>query len=227
MSVPRIRIIKNGPYIVTGNVLLSEKFITPKGPSYELKNGRQLPQSEEYALCRCGKSKNPPFCDGSHEHINFDGTETASRKPYAERLEEVVEGPDLILQDDGRCAYARFCHRADGNAWTLTEFSGNPKYKEEAIQAAFECPSGRLTAADKEGKAYEPGYEPSIEILQDPQNQVSGPITVRGRIPIESSDGYTYEVRERAALCRCGRSRNKPFCDASHVSVHYRDKTGK
>ena len=67
MSVPRIRIIKNGPYIVTGNVLLSEKFITPKGPSYELKNGRQLPQSEEYALCRCGKSKNPPFCDGSHE----------------------------------------------------------------------------------------------------------------------------------------------------------------
>jgi CDGSH-type Zn-finger protein len=39
---------------------------------------------------------------------------------------------------------------------------------------------------------------------------------VRGGITIESADGVPYEVRNRVTLCRCGRSDNKPFCDASH-----------
>ncbi len=62
----RIRIIKDGPYVVTGNVKLSVSIITPKGEGYVWKAGRELPQAESYRLCRCGRSKNPPFCDGSH-----------------------------------------------------------------------------------------------------------------------------------------------------------------
>ena len=38
-----------------------------------------------------------------------------------------------------------------------------------------------------------------------------------GRIPIQSADGTEYEVRNRATLCRCGRSHNKPFCDGTHL----------
>ena len=36
-------------------------------------------------------------------------------------------------------------------------------------------------------------------------------------------DGSTYELRNRYALCRCGASRNKPFCDAMHVSIGFSD----
>ena len=89
----------------------------------------------------------------------------------------------------------------------------------------MECPAGRLLAVDKSGKEFEPEYEPSIDILQDPQNRVSGPISVKGKIPIESADGFHYEVRNRVTLCRCGRSRIKPFCDNSHTENRFHDLT--
>ncbi|MCO1602684.1 hypothetical protein [Desulfosporosinus nitroreducens] len=79
--------------------------------------------------------------------------------------------------------------------------SDNPKYREEAIIAASECLAGRLVAYDKTGKAIEPEYEPSVEILQDPEKEASGPIFVKGNIPIESADGYTYEIRNRVTFC--------------------------
>jgi CDGSH-type Zn-finger protein len=70
----------------------------------------------------------------------------------------------------------------------------------------------------------EPQLEPAIDIIQDPEKAVSGGIYVQGNILIESADGQVYEVRNRIMLCRCGKSRNKPFCDASHVPTHFSDK---
>ena len=128
--------------------------------------------------------------------------------------------------DDSRCAFARFCHQEDGKVWGLVENSNHPKLREEAIKGVGDCPSGRLTVFDKTGKAIEPEFEPAVEILQDPENKVSGPIFVKGNIPIECADGNIYETRNRVALCRCGRSRNKPFCDATHVSAGFSDKKG-
>jgi len=218
----KIKVIKNGPYIITGNVPLSEKIIVPKGKEYELKDGRELPQAEEYHLCRCGKSKNAPFCDGSHEKKNFVGTETASRDKYVERA-ELYEGPSFDLLDDDRCAFARFCHTDKGKTWELVENDDKQEYKEKAIKSANECPTGRLTLIDKTGKAIEIKYEPSIDIIQDPERGVSAGIFVKGNISIEAADGHVYEVRNRAALCRCGKSWNKPFCDASHVSINFSD----
>lgn len=219
----KIKIVKNGPYIVSGNVPLTEKIIVSKGKINEFEDGREFPQSEQYSLCRCGKSKNAPFCDGSHVKAGFDGTEVASREKYSDRA-ELLEGPGLDLRDDNRCAYARFCHREGGSVWELTEESDDQKTREEAIIAASQCPAGRLVALDKTGKAIEPEYEQSIEIIQDPGKKVSGPIFVKGNIPIESSEGFVYEERNRVTLCRCGNSRNKPFCDARHVPSHYSDK---
>lgn len=219
----KIVVSKNGPYLVTGNIPLSEKIITPKGKGYELKEGRKLPQSEEYSLCRCGKSKNPPFCDGTHKSINFNGTETATNNKYMERA-GLLEGPEIDLLDDGRCAFARFCHQEKGNVWQLTEESDDEESKKEAIQGACDCPTGRLTAVEKSGRMIEPVYKPSIEIVQDPEKKVSAGIFVKGNIPIESSDGETYEIRNRVALCRCGKSRNKPLCDATHVLSNFSDK---
>lgn len=212
----KIKIIKNGPYIVYGNVPLHEKIIAPKGNGYELLDGRELPNSEVYSLCRCGKTKTPPFCDGSHVKEKFDGTETAARDKYIDRAELII-GPELDLLDDDRCAFARFCHREKGSAWDLIEHSDIAENKSEAILAASECPAGRLTAVDKEGNLIEPEYKPAIEIVQDPEMQVGAAIFVKGNIPVESSDGQLYEIRNRYALCRCGMSKNKPFCDATHI----------
>ena len=215
-SMKKIRIVKNGPYMVTGNIHISEKIIHPTKNGSEFQEGRPLPQNEEYALCRCGKSKNAPFCDDSHQKNGFQGQEVASREKYENRA-EFLQGPDLDLLDDNRCAYARFCHSAEGNVWEILENTDDPQTRATAIRIAGNCPSGRLVAVDKDGKQYEPEYEPAIEIISDPANGVESGIFVKGNIQIESADGVFYEKRSRVMLCRCGKSRNKPFCDASHI----------
>ena len=219
---PHIRIMKDGPYIVSGSVPISEKIIIPRGKGYAYEDGEPLPQRAVYSLCRCGKTKTPPFCDGSHVADHFDGTETACKTDYMSRAAR-IDGAGLDLLDDGRCAFARFCHREDGDAWELAEDSASENHRSEAIIAANECPAGRLTAVEKDGTVHEPVYEPGIEILQDPEEHVSCGIFVKGGIPIESADGSRYEVRNRIVLCRCGYSGNKPFCDSRHVSEGYRD----
>jgi CDGSH-type Zn-finger protein len=222
----KIKILKNGPYLVTGSVPLSEKIIVPVNEINEYHQGREFPLMEEYALCRCGHSNNQPYCDGSHEcenkYVCFDGTETASREVYADRA-SLVEGSALYLMDDKRCVNARFCHRNDSNVWEMVQNSDDPHIRTETIKAVCDCPSGRLVVLDEDGNPIEPKFEPSIEILQDSANGLSAPIFVKGNIPIESEDGFIYEVRNRAALCRCGKSSNKPFCDATHFSIAYRD----
>ena len=219
---PRIRIIKNGPYLVSGNIPLSENIIVPRGAGYVYQEGRALPQRATYSLCRCGKTKTPPFCDGEHIASHFDGTETACKNDYNTRSARIV-GAGLDLLDDGRCAFARFCHRDSGDAWELAEDSASEFHHNEAVIAANECPAGRLTALEKDGTVHEPDYSPAIEILQDPEEHVSAGIFVKGGIPIESSDGSVYEIRNRVVLCRCGMSGNKPFCDSRHESEGYRE----
>ncbi|MHB1483478.1 MAG: CDGSH iron-sulfur domain-containing protein [Saccharofermentanales bacterium] len=220
----KITIVKNGPYIVSGNVPLEEKIITHGENGNIYVDSKRYPDMENYALCRCGKSSKMPFCDGSHVAADFKGNEKASRKPYKTRA-EIFKGPVLTLEDDeSLCAFARFCNTKQGDVWELTEKSDNKQAKEIAIKAACNCPSGRLVIRDNSsGLAIEPEFEPSIVILQDSVNGCSGPIWVRGNIPIESSDGTVYEIRNRVTLCRCGKSRNTPFCDARHVDINFSD----
>lgn len=216
----KIKITSGGPYIVTGGVPLSEKRIEPQGKTYVYAEGQPLPQNETYALCRCGHSKNAPFCDGSHEEAGFDGEETASRDAYMERA-QLIKGPGIDLYDDNRCAFARFCHRQKGDVWELTEKSDAEENRQEVIRGAMECPSGRITAADKDGRLHEPALEPGIEMLEDPQATVSCGIYVKGGILIEGADGQEYPRQNRVVLCRCGLSKNQPFCDSAHFLAGY------
>ncbi len=218
-----ITITFNGPYVVRGGVELLQQQITPVGGHLEYHTTRTFPHQEVYALCRCGHTSTPPYCDGTHAAINFDGRETASRAPYKERA-ELYFGEGVTLFDDNRCAYARFCHREAGDVWTLTEQSGNEQLKHEAVKASSDCPAGRLVHIDtEEGTVYEPRFAPSIALLEDVALGVSGPLAVRGGVALIGTDGTLYEMRNRYALCRCGASRNKPFCDAMHVNIRYSD----
>jgi CDGSH-type Zn-finger protein len=229
MTEKRIKILKDGPYLVSGDVYLSEKMILPenddaKDAKYIWEDAGSIDHDKTYALCRCGASKNHPFCDGSHEDINFDGTETACRELYKDRA-ELIKGNNADLLDDGRCAGARFCYRKTGDAWYLAACEENSeKNASEAVISASECPSGRLTAIARDGSCIEPELDQAIEIIQDPENDVSGGIYVKGGIPLVSADGSEYETRNRIVLCRCGKSKNKPFCDGVHVETNFKDK---
>lgn len=212
----KIIISKDGPYLVSGNIPLCKEVIVKDQDGLPLswEKSEKFPDEENYALCRCGKSKNKPYCDGTHSKIVFDGTETANCK----LLTENIIGPGLILKDAvSLCAIAKFCHRA-GDTWTLIEKSDDPKAKEIAIEEACNCPSGRLVVIDKaSGEPIEPDFEPSISVVEIPDEKLSGPLWAKGHIPVESSNGTPYEVRNRVTLCRCGRSHNKPFCDGTHI----------
>lgn len=215
----RIKVTKNGPYIVSGSVLLSRErmIIGSDGEPEKWEKSRDFPPRETYALCRCGRSANKPFCDGSHVQAGFDGTEAAGRGAYSEDAETTV-GPALALSWSPKlCAVARFCHRG-AEAWTYAEQSDDPEARKIAIEEACACPSGSIVARDKTtGAAIEPEHEPSISLIENPRDGVDGPIWVKGGIAIESADGFEYERRNRMTLCRCGRSADKPFCDGRHL----------
>ncbi len=214
----KIKVTKNGPYLISGRTNIGQQNIATDEENSAIKyeTTREYPTRESCTLCRCGQSNNKPFCDGTHTKINFDGTETAGDENYLAKP-NIVEGDVLKLFDvEKLCASARVCHR-DGGIWELVKQSSAPRAERTACEEASDCPSGRLTVQDKRtGRVLEPALEPSIMLLEDPAMKVSGPIWVRGGIPIESAKGKTYVVRNRVTLCRCGNSANKPFCDSSH-----------
>ena len=63
MADTKVKIMKNGPYIVEGDC------------QYEDADGNAVDTSgrKAVALCRCGGSENKPFCDGTHSRNNFQG----------------------------------------------------------------------------------------------------------------------------------------------------------
>jgi len=219
----KVTVARNGPYLVAGGVPLAKQTIgtNAEGESADWIEGQSFPVEAQYALCRCGHSKAKPFCDGSHKKVGFDGTETASRERYLDAAEE-IDGPTLTLTDsESLCAFGRFCD-AQGKVWNRVTEAG-AEAEEVVRREARNCPGGRLVAWRRDTReAIEPPYPPSIGLVEDPAQGVSGGVLLRGRIPLVGADGFCYEVRNRVALCRCGASRNKPFCDGSHASVKFR-----
>jgi CDGSH-type Zn-finger protein len=215
----KILVTKDGPYLISGGPPLSEQWIVTnaEGDSLEYREGKKHPANPNYALCRCGQSANKPFCDGTHAKVHFEGTETASHQPYLKQA-ETIDGPAMRLTDqENLCAFARFCD-PKGRIWNLVK-QDSPEAREIVKHEAGHCPAGRLVVWDKAtGLPIEPEFEPSLGLIEDPEKKVSGPIWVRGGIPVVSANGTTYEIRNRLTLCRCGRSVNKPFCDGSHAA---------
>ncbi|WP_028950406.1 CDGSH iron-sulfur domain-containing protein [Sulfurihydrogenibium subterraneum] len=221
----KIKVLKNGPYLVEGNIplyreeMISYKMIIPQS----WKKMEKFETKETYALCRCGLSKNKPFCNGSHKQ-GFDGEETADIEIKDEHI-KTFEGQDLDLLDiKYLCASARFCLKGKG-IWDIIKEPNNKEKYEDILQIVSNCPSGRLVLKDKNGNYIEPNLEKEITILEDNLKGVSSAIWVKGGIPIESSKGYIYQIRNRITLCRCGNSKNKPFCDGTHLKVKFKDES--
>lgn len=223
---PYIKIVADGPYLVYGKVPINQQIIMPNrdGNSWSYVSGDSYHSSSEpAALCRCGYSQHKPFCDGSHVNANWDPAETASFEPIMDDAES-TEGPAATLFDNEKyCAFARFCD-AHGRAWNIVERADTEDDMELLRHEVGHCPAGRLMLQDNStGEFFEPKFDPSIGIIEDPALRISGPIWVRGGIRIESASGENYEVRNRVTICRCGQSSNKPFCDGTHASMKFRD----
>jgi CDGSH-type Zn-finger protein len=219
----KITIQKGGPYLVEGSIPLNEVYMIYDDSGYPVswEDGKEYPIHEKYFLCRCGHSKNFPFCDGNHTKEEFIGREISSNEPFNEQA-KLYQGTELNLKDVKKlCVLAQFCNR-EGGVWSLIKESEVPFLKEIAIEEANNCPAGRLVAIDNYTREdIEPFFEPSISLIVDPEDHSYGAIWVKGRIPIISSLGFTYEVRNRVTLCRCGKSGNKPFCDGSHLFIRF------
>jgi CDGSH-type Zn-finger protein len=224
-SERKIVVSKDGPYVVSGGIPLTMEIIEPndEGLSWNLKSAKTLKTKGDYRLCRCGHSKTKPFCDDSHTKIRFDGKETATRQPYA-RQADIFDGATMTLSDaEQLCAFSRFCDPG-GKIWGLMDQTADPEARKLAIREENHCLSGRLVLHDKKtGEDIEPKLKPSIGLVEDPALGCSGPLYVQGGIRVESEDGTPYEIRNRVALCRCGASVNKPFCNGSHASIRFRD----
>lgn len=215
----KVSVLENGPYEVSGNIPLNQLKFVPdnedRDASLRYEEIKKYPQEETYYLCRCGRTSNKPFCDGTHLE-GFNGKETASHQTY-EQMAGFTEGKNVDLLDAEKlCAVARFCD-TNGTTWDLVEKGDSDKTNETVIYQCNNCPSGRLTAVTKDGKRIEPELPQEISILEDLDAEVHGPIWVKGGIPVEDASCKTYPVRNRVTLCRCGKSRNKPFCDARHM----------
>lgn len=78
------------------------------------------------------------------------------------------------------------------------------------------CPTGALTMDLGDGRCYEP-----TPAIAEVTVCADGPLYLRGQIELVGSDGQTIAHETRVALCRCGASGNKPYCDGSHESIGF------
>lgn len=226
-KLPYIKVTKDGPYLLFGATKISEKIILTdeNGISVKYGDGKTFEiKSDPVALCRCGRSKNAPFCDGAHLTANFDGTETASFQPIMEQPSaDAFRGPNQTLLDNQNyCAFARFCDRG-GRIWNLV-MRGDDASDKLAADEANLCPAGRLMMFTNDGELMEDASEPTVHTIEDDGLKISGPLWIRGGIRVESESGKSYEVRQKQTLCRCGASANKPFCNGAHASIKWRAK---
>jgi CDGSH-type Zn-finger protein len=219
----RIRISEDGPYEVAGSppLVRTAQVETEFGEPIGWEEPTPVEAPGEFDLCRCGMSSRKPFCDASHETSGFDGMEVADRRPRAERARSLT-GDGVVMTDDvSLCTHAGHCADRFTDVWEMIRTTSDPAVRARLEHMVELCPSGRISHAPTgDADPVEPEFEQSIAVIRD------GPIWVRGGIPVESSDGTTYEVRNRVTLCRCGRSSNKPFCDGTHKTVGFRDPAG-
>ncbi len=137
------------------------------------------------------------------------------------KLHEYQGKTITVLYDAQRCIHAKECvHGApevfnpDAKPWV-----GPDNAEAKAIAAVIKrCPTGALHYQAADSSLAERS-EPSNTLTITP----NGPLYVRGSFVVVAEDEKELLSDTRAALCRCGGSKNKPFCDNSHSAVAFHD----
>ena len=136
--------------------------------------------------------------------------EARFHKPAREYANEEV----VVEWHPRLCFHARECIKAlpavfdpERRPWIDVDAAS----ADEIEAAVRSCPSGALRAR-RRGPVVR--TQVSDETTVTPMK--NGPLLLRGNIRIVDAEGNEVAVLERAALCRCGGSSNKPFCDGTH-----------
>lgn len=203
---PVISFTKEKPYLVTGLGKMTDA------------DGNDYKTTRAILLCRCGLSKKKPYCDGSHTQTGIDGEKKPDRKK--DKIHNFV-GKEVTIHDnrgvcskDGSCVkFLPEVFKPGRRPW----IDPNAASAEDIIRVIEMCPSGALS--------YTIGGVTHTTLDREPQIIVAknGPFEIRGGIEIKDDMNSKPQSEEHYTLCRCGASKNKPFCDGAHYDVKFLD----
>jgi CDGSH-type Zn-finger protein len=224
-----IEIRERGPYAVHGDIpLVRMKRVTSgEGEAITWAKTETIPADDGYVLCRCGKSKTKPFCDGTHDRFDFDDEGPDSFAPISE-TQEILENDGIRVKiDNSYCVHAKYCFNKKSGIRKLMAEPADANAKAAIMSMVDRCPSGTFVyemPLDNEMVETENELPREVAaISEDSRTKTAGPLWVTGGVPIMRPDGTFLETRNRVTLCRCGKSKNKPFCDGTHESVNFKD----
>lgn len=209
----KIIIQKNGPI-----TLVNIPFILTQ-------NQKELFVDSPVDLCRCGQSFDLPFCDGNHIIFEFSDL----KDPYRAKDEvKVYHGEKISIYDNrGICSHRGICYDELPTVFMMnnkTFIDPNGAEVDAIIDICKRCPSGALSFSlpnDTRDLSCEEG---AWFVRFAPRRYgFDGPLEVRGSIVLEDPDGNLPESKEHYALCRCGHSKNMPFCSGDHWRVKFID----
>ena len=202
---PTITPTPNGPYAVND----LESFANQKGP---------IETEETMALCRCGGSANKPFCDGTHAKIGFSSAKLDGR---VEDKRENWQGKKITIHDNrGICAHAGRCTDGLPSVFRLKEepwIHPDAASADEIIATIQNCPSGALSYSVDDVEHRDREGEPTIFVAPN------GPYVVSGGPELLDAARLEGASKEHFTMCRCGGSKNKPFCDGTHWHIKFKD----
>ena len=197
MARIQLTVFDNGPYKLSGENLTlrfgSEDVAVEAG-------------SDIY-LCRCGDSSNAPFCDGTHGKVGW----VAEPPKEAKKKLVVWEGNTVrTVFNPNACMHVFKCKPL--KELRKAELEGDSSAAAEIARVARSCPSGALR--------YEAKGDTDIPVpsaLDGADVHVIEGGEIRIQVPFEvSMDLQEGQAEDRATLCRCGKSANKPWCDGAH-----------
>ena len=154
----------------------------------------------------------------------YDTDGTATREQMMSKIKAYTGDGITVHYEVARCIHAAECVRGlpavfdpQARPWIQPLRAA----ADEVVAAVARCPTGALRV--------EHGGAGSAEAVPD-HNEVrivaDGPLYLRGDLELRAGDGTSLGRETRAALCRCGASQNKPYCDNSHVGVGFKDDGG-
>jgi uncharacterized Fe-S cluster protein YjdI len=144
----------------------------------------------------------------------------ANVNPQRDRVTREYATDEIVVEWEPRlCFHSQNCIRAlpqvfdeSRRPWVKVDAASA-----DAVEAAVAlCPSGALRTRRLAGRSALPSRPPEIRAA------ANGPLLLSGGVRILDADGNLLYEGERAALCRCGGSANKPFCDGTHKTNGFR-----
>ncbi len=221
---PKILPLPNGPYYLLND--MQPKIVE----NLQNSKGELLSTVSGVALCRCGASKNKPFCDGTHATIGFstenkvgESVGSGEKKVIKDKRKDYV-GKKITIHDNRRiCSRAAECVNNLASVFKLNSrpwIDSDAAEVKEIVDTIRKCPSGALSYSI-DGIEYRDQNDrnPMVTVSKDGPYVITGSVDLIGD-NIQFGEGVS---KEHYTLCRCGASNNKPFCDGMHKVINFKD----